>query len=318
MHFIGVDLGGTNIASGMVNQEGEILSTAVIPTEAHKGREYVINNMKKEIHKLIEKAPDSRIDGIGLGIPGLMDIKKGISIFAGNLGWYDVPVMEEFRKEFDVPICMDNDVRVATLGEKYFGAGVGVDNLICITLGTGVGSGLILDGRIYRGYSYSAGEFGHISVVKDGLYCNCGNRGCLEMYASAPGIVRRTKKHISEGHYTIITAMVDGDLSRITTKTISAAWEKGDNLARMIIDETAELLAIGIATYVHLINPELIIIGGGVSLLGDKLFIPLQEYFNKHSVKVLRNKVSIVPAKLKDEAGIIGAAALSMLDLGVL
>ncbi len=318
MYFIGVDLGGTNIASALVNEKGEIVNSTIIPTEAQKGPDYVMSNMKREIHKLIDSAVDSKIAGIGLGIPGLVDIDKGMSLFAGNLGWQNIPVLEQFQNEFDVPVCMDNDVRTAALGEKHFGAGVGIDNLICITLGTGIGSGIILDGKIYRGHSLSAGEIGHITIVKDGLYCNCGNRGCLEMYASAPGIVRRTQKYILKGHNTVITSMVDGNLDKITTKTLSQAWEKGDELAQLVIDETAEFLGIGLATFAHLINPEVIIIGGGVSLMGDKLFNPLQRYFDEHSMRILRNKVPIIPAKLKSESGTVGAAALAMINLGIL
>jgi len=318
VYFIGVDLGGTNMASALMDEKGNVYHTNVIATEAYKGPKHVIDNMKNEIRKLIEKTPTSRVDGIGLGIPGLIDIERGYSRFAGNLGWQNVPVLDEFKKEFDVPICMDNDVRVAALGEKYFGAGVGVKNQILVTLGTGVGSGIIIDGKLHRGYSASAGEIGHVCIEKDGYFCNCGNRGCLEMYVSAPGIVRRTKRYIMEGHFTIITSMVNDELSKITPKIVSEAADKGDGLARLIIDETAKLLGIGLATYAHIINPELIIVGGGVSLMGDKLFVPLRKYFDEHLMMSLRGKVSIVPSKLKDQSGMIGAAALSMLELGVL
>lgn len=318
MYFIGVDLGGTNIASALVNKEGEILKEIIIPTEAYKGPEHVITQMKKIIQDLILNAPKAQVSGIGLGIPGLVDIDRGMSLFAGNLGWQNVSILEEFKKSFHIPLCMDNDVRVATLGEKYFGAGSGISNLLCVTLGTGVGSGIIINGKLYRGYSYSAGEIGHITVVKDGLYCNCGNRGCLEMYVSAPGIVRRTIKHIREGHNTIIASMIDGQPEKITPAIISLASEKGDELAKLIIEETAELLGIGLANYAQLLNPEMIIIGGGVSLMGDKLFIPLREHVRQRSMKTLRDKLQIVPAKLRNKSGMIGAATLSMLNLGVL
>jgi len=317
LYFIGVDLGGTKIASALVNQKGEIITENVTETEASKGANYVLNKIKNEIKKLYDAAGSVPIGGIGLGIPGLMDIEKGISIFAGNLAWQNVPVIEEFKKDFHTPIFMDNDVRVATLAEKYFGAGKDVNTLICVTLGTGIGSGIILDGKIYRGYSYSAGEIGHTTVIKDGLYCNCGNRGCLEMYASAPGIVRQIKRHIMEGHYTIMTKMTDGNVDKITTKTLSAAFDEGDGLARLVMENTAELLGIGLSTYAQIINPEMIVIGGGVSLLGDRLFVPLRKYFNEHLMQALRDKIPIVPAKLKDKAGAVGAATLAMKNLGI-
>lgn len=318
MYFIGVDLGGTKIASALVNEKGDVIAENVTETEASKGTEHVINKIKSEIKKLYNAAGSVPVEGIGLGIPGLMDIEKGISVFAGNLGWRNVPVIDEFKKDFNLPIFMDNDVRVATLAEKYFGAGRDINTLICVTLGTGVGSGIILDGKIYRGHSFSAGEIGHTTVIKDGLYCNCGNRGCLEMYASAPGIVRQIKKHIMEGHYTIMTKMADGDIDKITTKTLSAAFDEGDSLAHLVMENTAELLGIGLSTYAQIINPEMIIIGGGVSLLGDKLFIPLRKYFNEHLMQALRDKIPIVPAKLKDKAGAVGAAALAMVNIGII
>jgi len=318
MNFIGVDLGGTNIASALINTKGGILKEIIIPTEAHKGPKHTISQMKKVIHDLISAAPFSDVTGIGLGIPGLVDVEKGISRFAGNLGWKNIPILEEFQKDFDIPICMDNDVRVATLGEKYFGAGTKTNNLICVTLGTGVGSGIIIDGKLYRGHSYSAGEIGHITIVKDGLYCNCGNRGCLEMYVSAPGIIRRTIKAINKGHNTIIPSIVNGQLEKITPAIISKAHEMDDELAHLIVEETAELLSIGLASYAQLLNPELIIIGGGISLMGDKLFTPLNKHIKDRSMRTLRDKIKVVPAKLHDKSGMIGSAALSMISLGIL
>lgn len=318
MFFVGADLGGTNIASVLVDEFGKIINKHTRPTEAKKGPNVVIENVKNSIHKVCSDIPKKEVAGIGLGIPGLIDIEKGISVFAGNLGWENIPVLEEFKREFKKPVFMDNDVRVATLGEKYFGAGRGINNLICITLGTGIGSGIIIDGKMYRGHSSCAGEIGHITVVKDGLYCNCGNRGCLEVYASAPGISRRAREYIMAGHYTILDSMTGGNLSKITPKLISEAYDKGDKLAMRIMEETAEILAIGIANYIDIIDPEMVVIGGGVSLAGERLFKPLRKFVIERSMNQIAKNVKIVPAMLKNESGMMGSAALAMKGLNYL
>lgn len=319
MHFIGSDLGGTNIATALVNEKGEIIEKDKRPTEAAYGPEHVIFNMIEAIKRVARDVGMENVAGIGLGIPGLVDIEKGLSIFAGNLGWENIPVMEKFEKEFPkMRLFMDNDVRVATLGEKYFGAGRGVDNLILITLGTGVGSGIIINGKLYRGKTYSAGEIGHITIFSDGLYCNCGNRGCLEVYASAPGIARRARDYIRTGHFTIMAGMVGHDLSKITAEVVSKACDLGDRLALTIMEETAEILGIGIANYINILNPEMVIIGGGVSLAGNKLFDPLRKTVRQRTMRNAGENVRIVPAELKDESGMVGAAALAMEGLGVI
>ncbi|HHW01446.1 MAG TPA: ROK family protein [Thermoanaerobacterales bacterium] len=319
MYFVGSDLGGTNIATALVNERGEVLKKDKRATEAKKGPEHIIRNMIDAIYRVSSDIGIGSITGIGLGIPGLVDIDKGMSLFAGNLGWENIPVMEEFKREFpSLPIFMDNDVRVATLGEKYFGAGRGVDNLILITLGTGVGSGIIINGKLYRGKTYSAGEIGHTTIFKDGLYCNCGNRGCLEVYASAPGIARRARDYIRAGHFTVMAGMVGNDISKITAEVVSKACDMGDRLAMTVMEETAEILGIGIANYIDIINPEMVIIGGGVSLAGDKLFEPLRKTVRRRTMRNAGEKVRIVPAELKDESGMVGAAALAMEGLGVI
>lgn len=319
MFFIGIDLGGTNIATALVNEKGKIIKKDKRHTEATNGFEHVIRNMLKAIYQMVGDVGINNIAGIGLGIPGLVDSERGICRFAINLGWNDVPVVERFEKEFpNVPIFMDNDVRVATLGEKYFGAGRDVDNLILISLGTGVGAGIIINGKIYQGISHNAGEIGHTTIFKDGPYCRCGNRGCLELYVSATGIAKRARDYIQAGHFTIMTDMVGHDLSKITAEVVSNACDKGDRLAIMVMEETAEILGIGIANYINIMNPEMIIIGGGVSLAGDKLFSPLKRVVKQRVMRSVGENVKIVPAELRDESGMLGAAVLAMVGVGIL
>ncbi|MBM7868446.1 ROK family protein [Heliobacterium gestii] len=316
MYFIGLDLGGTKIATALINERGEVFQTDRRMTEAHKGPAHVFAAMKASINAVTGAVPMSVVEGIGLGIPGLVDLQKGASIFAGNLGWDHVPVLDVFKREYGRPVFMDNDVRVAALGERHFGAGQGIANLIYITVGTGVGSGIIIDGRLFRGTTDNAGEIGHMTIDPDGLTCNCGNRGCLEVYASAPAIARRTRAYIQAGHFTKMTAMVEGDLARISAAVLSQAVEAGDGLAQRIMEETAEYLGIGLASYINLINPTRVIIGGGVSLAGEKLFAPLRQVIQKRAMQNIAANVEIRPALLGDRSGMIGAAALAMEHLG--
>ncbi len=319
MYLVGVDLGGTNIATALMDDKGNIIARRKTDTEAGKGPEKVMQNMIDCIYDVLgDKGIDS-IRGIGLGIPGLVNPPKGICLFAGNLGWgRNIPVIDRFAAEFKVPVFMDNDVRVATLGEKHFGAGRGVDNLICITLGTGVGSGIIIDGKLYRGSTWNAGEIGHTTVFKDGLLCNCGNRGCLELYVSATGIARRAREYIQSGNFTLMAELVGHDLSKITSRTVSEACDLGDRLAIYIMEETAEILGIAVANYVDILNPELVIIGGGVSLVGDKLLVPLRRFVEQRAMRDLGKMVRIVRAELGDESGMVGAGALVMENMGLI
>jgi glucokinase len=317
--FVGVDLGGTNIVTGLINEKGEIIKEDRKYTEANRGAEYVIENMVESINQVVREIGIENTRAIGLGIPGILDIDKGISLLATNLGWENIPVTEKIRQYFpDVPVFIDNDVRVATLGEKYFGAGRDVNNLIMLTIGTGIGAGIIIDGKLYYGSTNSAGEIGHTTIFKDGLYCRCGNRGCLEVYASATGIARRVQNYLKEGHFSAMLDMVNNDVSRITAEIVSKACRRGDPLARMIMEETAELLGISIANYINIINPEMVIIGGGVALASDLLLEPLRKVVKERTLKTASEKVNIVLAKLGDKAGVIGAATLAMVKLGVI
>lgn len=317
MCFVGVDLGGTSIATALLDDKGKVLGRVKRDTEAGKGPKRVIQNMIESIYTVVGHKGVKTIQGIGLGIPGLVNPQEGICVFSGNLGWQDIPVVDRFAAEFNVPTFMDNDVRVATLGEKYFGAGRGVDNLICITLGTGVGSGIIIDGRLYRGSTWNAGEIGHTTVCKDGMLCNCGNRGCLELYVSATGIARRAREYIQSGRATLMAGIAGYDLSRVTAKTVSEAYDLGDEPAIRIMKETAEILGIAVANYVNILNPEVVIIGGGVSLAGDRLMVPLRGFVEQRAMRDLGKRVGIVRAELGDESGMIGAGALAMDNVGL-
>lgn len=319
-YAVGSDLGGTNIATAVIDETGKVLGKAKLPTEADKGPEHVIANIMRSIDMALADASMKIEDmvGIGLGIPGLMDIEKGISLFAGNLGWKNVEVIKPFKERYGLPTFMDNDVRVATLGEWKYGAGKGVNNLICVTLGTGIGSGLVFEGKLLRGVTNSVGEIGHVTVEKDGLICNCGNQGCVEMYASGTGQARMARLMIQSGHFSIMTKMVGGDLSKINSKIIQDAYDEGDTVAIQVMNKTAMYLGIALADYINLVNPELVIIGGGVSLAGERLMKPLREEVYRRVMIVPRQIVKIVRSELGDESGMIGAAALAFERQGII
>lgn len=305
---IGVDIGGTNIAAAIVSQEGKILYKKSNPTNADKGPQESINVIISTIKELMANTDLAfSVRGIGIGVPGVCDIKNGIVEFAPNLFWNNVNIVEIMEKEFSLPTYIDNDANAAAKGEAWCGAGRGKKNIVCITLGTGVGSGLILNGEIFHGAKNGAGELGHITVIEDGPKCNCGNTGCLEALVAAPAILKAGKKAISQGKETLLAEI---DLEKLTTKDVFDGAKKGDEVSLEIVMNVANNLGLALANVVNILNPEQIIIGGGVAAAGDILFNPLKEIIEKRALKGLFDDLEIVEAQLGNDAGIVGAAAL--------
>jgi len=253
------------------------------------------------------------IIGIGIGAPGPLDIKKGIINFAPNLpGWRDVPLRKVLEDEFKKKVVLENDANAAAWGERCYGAGLGVNNLVCFTLGTGIGGGIIIDGKIYHGNNYGAGELGHMTVNKDGPLCNCGNYGCLEAYSSAIGIKNRIKNRIQEGIKSEFLNF-DGDdqlFKSLRLKSIFEAARKGDSLTSDIVEEAISYLGIAIANMANILNPEMVILVGGITNEGDKLLIPLRKEVKKRAFYSNYKSLKIVIGKLAGNAGVLGAAAL--------
>ena len=274
---IGIDVGGTNVKIALVDNKGKIIYSNSIPTRAEMGYEYTINNMKEAITELIKetKSDPKNIESIGFGFPGQIDYQKGIVRLAPNIpGWVNVPIAEIMEKEFGIPTRVDNDVRCAALGELNYGAGQGCDNLICITVGTGIGSGLVINGKLVRGASNAAGEIGHIKLdMNGGPLCGCGDRGCLEAFASGPSIVALAEEYIKGGKSTKYRELANPD---ITPYIVSEAAKQGDPVAKRIFTIVGEYIGIGLASVVNLLNPEKIIIGGGVAAAGDLLLTPIK------------------------------------------
>ena len=309
---IGIDVGGTNVKIALVDEKGKIKYSNSVPTRAEMGYEYTVNNIKQAIYDLLKetKLEPKNIEGIGFGFPGQVDYKSGIVRLAPNIpGWVDVPIAKLIEDEFHIPTRVDNDVRCAALGELNFGAGKGCENLICITVGTGIGSGLIVNGKLVRGASNAAGEIGHIKLqMNDGPICGCGDTGCLEAFASGPSIVAMAEDYIRGGKYTKFREMANSN--PITPYIVCKAAKAGDPVAKRIFTIMGEYIGIGMASVVNLLNPEKIIVGGGVADAGEILMTPLKETLKKRAMKIAGEAVEVVPAQLGNTAGVIGASLL--------
>ncbi|MCZ6676438.1 MAG: ROK family protein [Candidatus Poribacteria bacterium] len=316
-YSIGIDLGGTDIKAGLLSESGEISCRLVMPTDADAGGKVVASRIAEAVLRVIEKAKTAGIDardlvGIGIGSPGLIIAQTGVVHFSPNLeGWADVPLADYVKAELaelELPIFIDNDVNAMTLGELSHGAGVGLKNIVCLTLGTGVGGGVVIDGKVYHGSGNTAGELGHTVVIPDGRFCGCGNQGCLEAYAGARHIVERTIQKIESGRRSSLTHC----LSDLTPKRISEAAQTGDELAVEILAETGRYIGIALTSVAHILNPQMAIIGGGIAEAGEKLlFEPIRAEVSKRAMDIPAKTMRIVKAQLGNDAGLVGAAMLA-------
>ncbi|MCJ7496688.1 MAG: ROK family protein, partial [candidate division Zixibacteria bacterium] len=279
------------------------------------GREGVLKNLRIAIDTLLLLADRKKINinQIGIGVPGTVDIIKGKIVgIPPNLPFLaDFALRKYLQKYFEYPVFIDNDANVMTLAEHKFGSAKGYKNCICITLGTGIGSGIILDGKLFRGSSFVGPEFGHISICHHGIKCNCGNYGCLEMYASEPAMLKRARELLKNNHRSILHKLVEGDLNRLKAVDLFFAEELKDKVARSIIQETAYYLGAGLSSAVNLFNPEVIVIGGGVAIASGRNFIKMiKTEICKRAFTSATKNLKIVKAKLGNDAGFIGASIL--------
>ena len=299
---IGIDVGGTNVKIALVDKSGKIIYSNSVPTYAKMGYEYTVNNIKQAIKDLMKETNTTAkdIDGIGFDFPGQVDYKTGVVKLAPNIpGWVNVPIAQMIEEEFHIPTRIDNDVRCAALGEMKFGAGQGCENFVCITVGTGIGSGLVVNGQLVRGASNAAGEIGHIKLqMKDGLICGCGDTGCLEAYASGPSIVAMAQDYIKGGKSTKFREMAAAEGGEITPYMVAKAAEAGDPVAKRIFAIVGEYIGIGLTSVINLLNPEKVIIGGGVAEAGDLLLDPIRKTIKERAMVVAGSAVEIVPAQL--------------------
>ena len=314
-NVVGVDMGGTKILSAVIDAEGNILGTAKVSTKADAGTSVVIDRIAASIQQAIGKSgvTAASIEAVGIGAPGPLDPETGVVIFAPNLGWRDVPLKAELEARVGIPTFVDNDVNVGTLGEHAFGAGKGVQNIVGIFVGTGIGGGIILHGELFHGASKTAGEIGHIIVKADGPKCGCGVRGCLEALASRTAMTKQLQKAIEKkGKKSVISKLTDGDLSAIRSGVLAKAIRSNDKLTLKVFKKATKYLGIGIGSIVNFLNPEMIILGGGVvEALDDTFLDNIRAAAEKYALPNTLDGVQIVRAKLGDNSGILGAAALA-------
>jgi glucokinase len=316
-YIIGVDLGGTNIVAGAMTVDGSRhLNIRSIPTNAVLGDEGVADRMVTLVEGVIldtmRETGISRSDfiGVGVGAPGPLDRERGIVLVAPNLGWHNFPLRDRIHDRLALPTTLDNDANCATFGEWWQGAARGAKNVVGLTIGTGIGGGLILNGMLYHGASDMAGEVGHTTIDLNGRHCKCGNYGCLEAYASAPAIATRAREVlVREQSESTIPSMVQGRFEDITAQTVYDAAKAGDPVANEIVRDTARYLGAGVANLLNIFNPDTVVIAGGVTAAGDALFSPLRAEVRRRAFSPAVEAAQIVPGTLPGTAGVVGAVA---------
>lgn len=316
-YVIGIDLGGTNIVAGvMPEQGGRTLAVRTTPTRAELGAEGVIARIvalaEESISEALAETGAAREDfaGFGIGAPGPIDLATGIVRVAPNLGWENVALRDLVAARLGMAGAIDNDANCATLGEWWLGAARGARHVVGLTIGTGIGGGLVLDGRIYHGASGVAGEVGHTTIDSNGRRCPCGNYGCLEAYTSGLAIAELTREALESGETSTLPERVGGDLSRITAQVVYDAADDGDTLAKLIVRQTAAFLGAGVANLLNIFNPEVVVIAGGVTRAGDSLFDPLRAEVKRRAFRSAVEACRIVPGELPGTAGVVGAIAM--------
>lgn len=314
-YVVGIDVGGTSIKLAFLTLEGEPVSKWEIPTNKADNGKYIINEIAESVReKQVELHIESdQLVAAGVGAPGPIDTEKGLLFEAVNIGWPDrFPIGDLVKEQLQLPVAVDNDANVAALGEMWKGAGKGAKDLICITIGTGVGGGTIVDGDIVHGDRGAAGEIGHFNVEINGRSCNCGNHGCLETVASATGIVRTAKEKLETFTGQSVLKDLHEQSKEITAKDIFDAAREQDAFAQEVVDHLAHYLGRSLAQISTVTNPEKFVIGGGVSRAGNLLLDPISQYFKQYAFKTMELHTDIVLAELGNDAGIVGAAWLAL------
>ena len=306
--YIGIDLGGTNIAAGIVGDNGKIIRKGSVPT--HKERHYreIIKDMAELVKEIVSDAGYgiSDIKSVGIGCPGTIDNSRGMVVYANNIKMNNVPMAEEFRRYIDVPVNIENDANAAAYGE-YIENGNGAGSYIFMTLGTGVGGGIIINGKIYRGFNGAGAEIGHTTIMLDGKPCTCGKKGCLETYASVTALIGQTAEKMNECPDSMMNEWVS-KRGKISGRTAFECAKAGDRAAIAVKDQYIRYIAEGISNIINIFQPEIFVIGGGISKEGDELLIPIKEFVYKNDYNKHMPKTEIKIAELYNDAGIVGAA----------
>ena len=292
-------------------------SRVAVDTNAHEGFDAVFGRVISSIRRVWPAEESARVAAIGLGAPGPLNFKQGVLRFAPNLpGWINVPLQEMLADRFHVPAFVGNDADVAALAEHRFGAGVGVADLLYMTISTGIGGGMVFNNRLFTGGQGLGGEVGHMAIDPRGPKCSCGNVGCLEVLASGTAIARRARERLGSGEASVLHDWAAGDVSTITAKDVSRAGKQGDALAISVFREAGTYIGSTLVSLMYLLNPELFILGGSVTLADDLIFDPIYETVKSRAPKVYREKTRIVKAQLGGDVGLWGALALCLMELG--
>lgn len=312
--YLGIDLGGTNIAVGLVDDDCKIVRKGSVPTGRTRHYSEIIKDMAELSKKLVqeERIRISDIKKIGIGSPGRIDKEKGEIIYASAFpSFRNFDVASELKKHFpESEIYLENDANAAAFGEIMAGAAKRKKDVVLVTLGTGVGGGIIIDGKVYAGFNNAGGELGHRVLVLDGLPCGCGRKGCWEMYASGSALISQTKEAAKANPESLINALADGDLEKINGKTAFDAAEKGDAAAKAVVENYVKYLSVGVVDIINVFQPESVVIGGGIAAQGERLLAPIRECAARETYAADNKRTEIVAAALGNDAGIIGAAML--------
>ncbi|MDA8229603.1 MAG: ROK family protein [Desulfitobacterium hafniense] len=317
-YTIGIDLGGTKLLAALVDEQGNIVSHKQQLTDVSGGKEAVISQIARSVKDFMsEPWVKDKVKNLGISAAGPVDPLHGRLVQGTNFGWNDAPLKSIFEDMFQIPVCVENDANAAAIAEHRIGAGKGSTDMVYVTISTGIGGGLILGGQLYRGATFAAGEIGHIVVETEGPLCNCGGMGCVESLASGPATARRAVARIMRDERSSISELVGGQLERVSAETVYQAAANGDQLAREVVYQSGKYIGIALASVVNILNPQVIVVGGGVSKAGDLLFKPLLENLTCRVMKAQRNSVQVIPAKFGNFSAVLGAALLSTLDVNV-
>lgn len=316
-YIIGLDVGPKDIKILLTDLNANIVEELEKDIPKHITNDSLLSLMKESIIDLLNKKPldHQNIIGIGVGMHGVVDVERGISLFAPNLQLHDIPIKDYLEKEFKMLVKVENDARAMALGEAWFGNGNGAHSIACVNVGRGIGAGIIIDGKLFHGEHFIGGEIGHMTIDIDGPKCTCGNYGCLQALAAGPVIAERTAKQIALGRESLLTEMVDGNLEKISGELIHQAAEKGDALSQEILAESGRYLGIGLTNLIHTVDPDRIVIGGGVSKSGDYILDNIKKTIKQRALTASAKQTQILLSKLGTHATAIGAISLLLVEL---
>ncbi|MEN9732857.1 MAG: hypothetical protein RLZ45_852 [Verrucomicrobiota bacterium] len=312
--FVGVDLGGTKILAGVFGPQLRLLQTAKLSTKSSRGFESVVDRIARCVRDAVDEADMNlkQVQAIGIGAPGAIDSETGEVIFAPNLQWKDAPLRKELEKQLEIPVFVENDCTACTLGVHEVELKGRTRNLLGVFLGTGIGGGLILDGRVHRGFNGTAGELGHMVLQVGGPKCGCGNNGCFEALASRTALFREIQQRVKAGEKTLLTEMLGDGLDDLKSGDLRKALRKGDKLVEKVVESAAEYTGIAIANLINILNPEVVVLGGGViDALEDEMMSIITETAFDYAMPGTVKGIEIIASKLGDNAGITGGAVLA-------